>query len=57
MPTYPKPDLHLPATTGDSDEDLEMLADLYEKLTGRRPTPEELAEAAVELKKQPTPEG
>ena len=40
-----KPRLHLSALSGVPEKDLEQLVALYEKLTSRKPTPQELAEA------------
>ena len=40
-----KPTLYLPAMTGKHDQDLKTLSARYEKLTGKKPTEPELAEA------------
>ena len=45
-----KPQLYLSALSGVPEKDLEQLAALYEKLTGRKPTPQELAEALAVMK-------
>jgi hypothetical protein len=47
-----KPRVHLPAVTGVPESDLQVLSDLYEKLTGKKPTPQELAEAQVQLERE-----
>lgn len=44
-----KPELHL--MKGDAAQDVDQLAKFFEKLTGRKPTPEELEEAREMVRK------
>lgn len=47
-----KPQLHLHKMTGDPAQNVEALANLYERLTGKKMTPEELARALAREKSE-----
>src|SRR5438045_2987019 len=52
-PKAQKPALHLMSMTGDVQKDLQVIGVLYKELTGKGPTPEEVARARLELEAQP----